>query len=78
MAFKMFDKDGSGTLSIDEIKEMFNISGGISENVWKAMLSEVDDNGDGSVNIFFYLKKNKIIYIFICLIFRFHLKNSKK
>lgn len=63
MAFKMFDKvsnsititrtttmtfqDGSGTLSIDEIKDLFGVHSGISEKVWREMLTEVDDNGDG-------------------------------
>ncbi|EGR27981.1 hypothetical protein IMG5_185640 [Ichthyophthirius multifiliis] len=64
LAFKIFDKvfiftiyfniqkykDGSGSLSVDEIKEMFGTQLGISENVWKAMLNEVDDNGDGQIS----------------------------
>lgn len=47
MAFKMFDKDGSGTLDLAEIKEMFGGSGQIAEHVWKDLIKEVDDNGDG-------------------------------
>lgn len=50
IAFKMFDKDGSGTLSIEEIKELFGATSGISENVWRDMLKEADDNGDGNIN----------------------------
>lgn len=49
VAFKMFDKDGSGTLSIDEIKDLFGTHAGISEKVWRDMLKEVDDNGDGQI-----------------------------
>jgi len=44
-----FYQDGSGTLSIDEIKDLFGTHAGISENVWREMLKEVDDNGDGQV-----------------------------
>ena len=46
LTFKMFDKDNSGTLDMEEIKCMF---GGIeiAENVWKDILKEVDENSDG-------------------------------
>lgn len=49
-AFKMFDKDGSGSLSIRELKEIF---GGdkISDEIWREIIKEVDDNGDGEVII---------------------------
>lgn len=48
MAFKMFDKDGSGSISIDEIKEIFGgVGQNISEKVWKDLMKEVDDNNDG-------------------------------
>ncbi|KAL4488264.1 hypothetical protein ABPG73_001675 [Tetrahymena malaccensis] len=50
VAFKMFDKDGSGTLSIDEIRDLFGNQIGISEKVWREMLTEADDNGDGQIS----------------------------
>ena len=66
-AFKMFDKvsfyfymkkttkklkDGSGSISIDEIKEIFGSYGNsISDKVWKEIIQEVDDNSDGQVKI---------------------------
>eukprot|EP00339_Tiarina_fusa_P012195 CAMPEP_0117028382 /NCGR_PEP_ID=MMETSP0472-20121206/20641_1 /TAXON_ID=693140 ORGANISM="Tiarina fusus, Strain LIS" /NCGR_SAMPLE_ID=MMETSP0472 /ASSEMBLY_ACC=CAM_ASM_000603 /LENGTH=71 /DNA_ID=CAMNT_0004735853 /DNA_START=1397 /DNA_END=1612 /DNA_ORIENTATION=- len=45
----MFDKDGSGTISIAELKEIF---GGkdISDDVWKEVINEVDDNDDGEIS----------------------------
>ena len=43
----MFDKDGSGTLSIEEIKEVFGGMGKVNENVWRDIIKEVDANGDG-------------------------------
>ena len=43
----MFDKDGSGTISKDEIKEAF---GGMEESVVEKIVKEVDDNGDGEIS----------------------------
>ena len=45
-AFKMFDKDGNGLLSIDEIIEVF----GGDANYWKKIIEEVDSNNDGEVD----------------------------
>ena len=41
-------QDGSGSLSISELKDVF---GGekISNEIWKDIVKEVDDNGDGEV-----------------------------
>lgn len=46
-AFKMFDTDGSGTISIDEIKKIFGGAGNVSETVWNDLIEEIDDNKDG-------------------------------
>ena len=44
--------DGSGSISIDEIKEIFGSYGNsISDKVWKEIIKEVDDNSDGQVKI---------------------------
>ncbi|CAD8179513.1 unnamed protein product [Paramecium pentaurelia] len=48
-AFKLFDKDGSGTISIDEIKQIFGQNSQVSEKVWKDLIQEVDQNGDGQI-----------------------------
>jgi calcium-dependent protein kinase len=45
-AFKLFDKDNSGKLSVKEIKHVF----GGTENQWKKIFSEVDKNNDGEVD----------------------------
>ena len=33
-AFAVYDKDGSGSISTDEIKEVLGVGGNISEEVW--------------------------------------------
>jgi calcium-dependent protein kinase len=56
--FAMFDKDKSGTLDMGEIKQMF---GGVdmADKVWKEILKEVDDNGDGKVSFEEFIKMMK-------------------
>jgi len=49
MTFSIFDKDGSGSLQISEFKEIFG-GAGVSEEVWKGVISEVDKNGDGEIS----------------------------
>lgn len=50
-AFRLFDKDGSGSISIDEIKGIFGSDEtAVSDEVWKELLAEVDANGDGSIS----------------------------
>jgi len=51
--FKMFDKDGSGYLEIDEIKAIFNPNGTqvIADSVWLDLIKEVDPNSDGKISL---------------------------
>ena len=49
-AFKIFDKDGGGTVSSQEIKEVLGIGSEISEEVWDKVMNEVDENGDGDID----------------------------
>lgn len=48
-AFKMFDKDGSGTITPDEIKEVLGFDSSISEKALDNIIREVDENGDGVI-----------------------------
>ena len=53
-AFKVFDHDGSGTISLDELRRVMKSFGEIlTEDELDAMIKEVDKNGDGSGNLFF-------------------------
>lgn len=50
-AFAVFDKDGSGTISGDEIaKVMKSFGENLTDEELKIMLQEVDKNGDGHID----------------------------
>jgi len=51
-AFKLFDKDGSGSISADEIKQVlgFGKGGSGDEASINAILKQVDENGDGDIS----------------------------
>ena len=42
-------KDGSGTISISELKMTFGDH--LPENVWQDIVKEADENGDGEVKL---------------------------
>ena len=46
----MYDKDNSGMISTDEIKEVLGVGKSITEDVWAQIVKEVDENGDGEVS----------------------------
>ena len=49
-AFSLFDKDGGGTISPEEIKEVLGISGkNIDEKIWDEIVLEVDDDGNQEI-----------------------------
>lgn len=45
----MFDKDGSGTISPDEIKEVLGGGSGMDETAIDKIIKEVDENDDGEI-----------------------------
>merc|ERR1711935_1095996 len=49
-AFKMFDKDGGGTISIAEIKEVLSFGQNLDEEVIQQIIKQVDANGDGEIS----------------------------
>ena len=54
-AFKLFDKDGSGSISGDEIKAVLGFSAGNKSSAEDAkaidtILKQVDENGDGDIS----------------------------
>ena len=50
-AFRMFDKDGSGTISAGEIREVLCFGGAnaLSTEAVDAIIKQVDENGDGEI-----------------------------
>jgi calcium-dependent protein kinase len=48
--FKMFDTDGSGTISSEEIKDFFSMSDGGDDSFAQELIEEVDKNGDGEIS----------------------------
>ena len=50
-AFRLFDKDNSGKISPEEIREVlcFGDSGSISVEAVDAIIKQVDENGDGEI-----------------------------
>ncbi|CAD8100160.1 unnamed protein product [Paramecium primaurelia] len=56
VTFHMFDKDKSGSITIDELKEIFS---GIPEEMWKQVVQEFDSNSDGQISLdeFFTMMK---------------------
>lgn len=51
-AFNMFDKDGNGTISADELKEILGGQLSSMDNaVWEEIVKEVDTNGDGVISL---------------------------
>jgi len=49
-AFKMFDKDGGGSISIDEIKQVLSFGQNLDEDVIKKIIDQVDADGDGEIS----------------------------
>jgi calcium-dependent protein kinase len=49
-AFKMFDKDGSGVISADEIKEVLGFGGNLDKDAIEIIMKQVDENGDGQIS----------------------------
>jgi len=49
-AFDMMDKDGSGAISVDEIKTLLSVGQSVPDEVFKAIVKEVDTNGDGEIS----------------------------
>ncbi|OMJ87090.1 hypothetical protein SteCoe_11238 [Stentor coeruleus] len=51
IAFKMFDTDGSGTITVDEIRQTLENGQFAEEEAWEMVLQEADSNGDGCIDL---------------------------
>jgi len=46
----MFDKDGGGSISISEIREVLSFGQNLDESVIQSIIKQVDANGDGEIS----------------------------
>lgn len=53
-AFRIFDKDGSGKISADEIKKVLKTEVKEDLDSIDQMMKQIDINGDGEVKLLFY------------------------
>ena len=51
IAFNIFDLDGNGKITLDEIQAVLGNGQVADEDTWKAILQEADINGDGHIDI---------------------------
>ena len=49
-AFSLFDKNGDGKITMDEIKGVLVGSNEVIEEEWVAIVEHVDKNGDGEID----------------------------
>lgn len=49
-AFQMMDLDKNGSLTIDELKTVFELNGAKDDSLWKQVMTEVDKNKDGIIS----------------------------
>jgi len=49
-AFNMIDKDNSGTITVEELKAVFDSHGEKDESLWKEIMDEVDKNNDNVIS----------------------------
>ena len=46
----MFDKDGGGSISIEEIKQVLSYGQKLDDDVIEKIIKQVDENGDGEIS----------------------------
>ncbi|CAG9310252.1 unnamed protein product [Blepharisma stoltei] len=50
-AFKLFDRDGSGSISKNELKKVLGGTIVAEDHVWNEIIREADQNGDGEIDL---------------------------
>lgn len=62
IAFDMFDKDKSGTITADEVKQILGGASGSNDSVWDDIIKECDVDGDGLISFEEFLIMMQRIY----------------
>ena len=50
-AFRMFDRDGSGYITLDEIRDVLGKGTDLPNGAWEEILKDADSNGDGVIDL---------------------------
>jgi calcium-dependent protein kinase len=50
-AFAAFDRDKSGKISLEELREMLSGANTISEATWTNLIGQADQDGDGEIDL---------------------------
>lgn len=50
-AFQLFDKDGSGDITIEELRDVLGKELVMQDDYWRQIVVEVDQNGDGVIDL---------------------------
>ena len=61
-AFKAFDKDRSGSIDVDELKEVLANYASIPDDLWDDVLRSVDDDASGKINLDEFITMMKNIF----------------
>lgn len=56
IAFNLFDLDGNGFITSEELREVLENGQITEENVWEEILKEADTNGDGQIDLKEFIK----------------------
>ncbi|OMJ71312.1 hypothetical protein SteCoe_30512 [Stentor coeruleus] len=56
LAFNLFDLDGNGVITVDEIRSVLENGQIADEKVWFGLLQEADSNGDGLIDLDEFIK----------------------
>lgn len=46
----MFDKDGGGSISTEEIRQVLSFGQNLDDDVIQQIIKQVDENGDGEIS----------------------------
>lgn len=49
ITFKLFDKDGSGSIEANEIKQILGLSAKYSDKVWNEIINQIEHNKENEV-----------------------------
>ena len=61
IAFKLFDKDNSGSIDADEVSKVLGKNLAAEDSIWEDVIREIDINGDGMIDFYEFCKMIKTL-----------------